>query len=177
MVHDESESRLQFEKQRVTDLPTCRRINIPNPRDEKTEVVLANIKARSLKATEEYITKYCDNRGNILDSNVSSDERKAMKSLSDRVNNGEIVIMATDKSGKLACESKQKYIESMEPHVKNDETLSLGMRNKIENSMNGHCLQLGRIIKMGYTHNHWDRIKAALVNKFGHIPVLYQTLF
>ena len=120
MVHDESESCLQFEKQRVTDLPTCRRINIPNPRDEKTEVVLANIKARSLKATEEYINKYCDNRGNILDSNVSSDERKAMKSLSDRVNNGEIVIMATDKSGKLACESKQKYVDSMEPHVNID---------------------------------------------------------
>ena len=81
MVHDESESPLQFQKQRVTDLPTCRRINIPNPREEKTEVVLANIKAISLKATEEYMTKYCDNKGNILESNISKDERKAMKSL------------------------------------------------------------------------------------------------
>ena len=61
----------------------------------------------------------------------------------------------------------------MEPHINSDNTITLGMRKDIENSMNGHCLQLGRIIKLGQNHNHWSRMKSALVNKFGHIPVLY----
>ena len=61
----------------------------------------------------------------------------------------------------------------MEPHIKNKAVISLDDRKSIEDSLNGHCLQFGRILKMGERHDHWSRIKSALVNKFGHIPVLY----
>ena len=61
----------------------------------------------------------------------------------------------------------------MEPHVVNDVTITLEERNQIEANLNGHTLQLARIFKMGGDHGHWDRITSALVNKSGHIPVLY----
>ena len=81
--------------------------------------------------------------------------------------------MCTDKSGKLACESCDQYVASMEPHVANDPVISLEEKNVIENTLNGHSLQLARILKIGQNGNDWNRVKSALNNKFGHVPVLY----
>ena len=117
--------------------------------------------------------KHCNNKGNITKSNVTKEESKAIKSLSDKVRNRDVIILATDKSGKLACETIDTYTASMEPHVNKDAVIDLDKRKDVENSLNGHCLQLGRIVKIGYTHGHWDRMKSALINKFGHVPVLY----
>ena len=90
-----------------------------------------------------------------------------------KVNNGEVIVMCTDKSGKLACESCDQYVASMEPHVANDPVISLEEKNVIENTLNGHSLQLARILKIGQNGNDWNRVKSALTNKFGHVPVLY----
>ena len=135
--------------------------------------MLANIKTKVLVATEEYINTHCDNKGNILNSNVDKAQLSALKSLKTKVNNGEIIVMTTDKSGKLACESRDQYIASMQPHIANDQVISLEEKNNIENNINGHCIQFGRILKIGQNQGHWNRIKSALVNKFGHVPVLY----
>ena len=42
-----------------------------------------------------------------------------------------------------------------------------------EKVLNAHSIQTGHILRMGENHGHWSRIKSALVNHFGHIPVLY----
>ena len=177
MVHDETNATINFSKQRVTDLPYNRRIQVPEPRDEMIEIVLANIKSRSASAAKQYTEDNCDKSGNIIkNQNLEKDELAALASLKNRVNDGEVHIMATDKSGKLACESRDQYIASMEPHVSKDSIISLEDRTKLERQLNGHTLQLGRILKIGENHNHWDRVKSALINKFGHVPVLYGLL-
>ena len=76
-------------------------------------------------------------------------------------------------SGRLVVSTQEDCLASMEPHVVNDVTITLEERNQIEANLNGHTLQLARIFKMGGDHGHWDRITSALVNKSGHIPVLY----
>ena len=77
------------------------------------------------------------------------------------MNNGEVIVMCTDKSGKLACESCDQYVASMEPHVANDPVISLEEKNVIENTLNGHSLQLARILKIGQNGNDWNRVKSA----------------
>ena len=69
--------------------------------------------------------------------------------------------MCTDKSGKLACESRDQYVTSMQPHVANDPVISLEEKNVIENTLNGHSLQLARILKIGQNGNDWNRVKSA----------------
>ena len=91
-----------------------------------------------------------------------------MKSLKKKVGDGELLVIPTDKSGKLVVSSHEDYVASMQPHIANDETITLEERNTIENTLNGHTIQLGKILKMGKDHKHWDRIKNALVNKAGH---------
>ena len=91
-----------------------------------------------------------------------------------RVSNGEFMVVPTDKSGRLAVQSRDSYVASMEPHIRDNPEISLADRNGVERLLNAHCLQLGRILKIGYNHKgHWDRVKSAFTNKFGHVPVLY----
>ena len=56
-VYDEARGVLDFAKQRVTDMPTCRRITVPEPRGETEEIVFANIKSRFSAATAQAWTK------------------------------------------------------------------------------------------------------------------------
>ena len=142
-VMDETSKEVKFSKQRVTDLPTCRRIEVPEAREDDTEVVFANMKTRLSKVTESYIKEKCDNKGNIKEQNVGKQELDGLKSLKKRVGNGELLIIPTDKSGKLVVSSHEDYIASMQPHIANDETISLEERNTIENTLNGHTIQLG----------------------------------
>ena len=60
----------------------------------------------------------------------------------------------------------------MEPHCINEELITLKERKTIEDNLNGHTVQLGRILQMGKNHCHEDRFKSALINKDSHIPVL-----
>ena len=46
--------------------------------------------------------------------------------------------------------------------------MSMSEKNRIERELNGHTLQLGRILDLGSNHKHWDRMKKALVNKACH---------
>ena len=47
------------------------------------------------------------------------------------------------------------------------------VRDETERTLNGHCLQLGRIFWLGDNHLHWSRMKSALRNRSDHVPVLY----
>ena len=60
----------------------------------------------------------------------------------------------------------------MEKHHRDDEKITLAEKNSIENILNGHTLQLGRILKMGANHGHEKRVEKALRNEYCHVPVL-----
>ena len=58
-VYDEETATLSFNKKRVTDMKTCRRIHIPEPREESingtpVEVALANINSRGENFARQY---------------------------------------------------------------------------------------------------------------------------
>ena len=58
----------------------------------------------------------------------------------------------------------------MEPHVCNDPVITLSDKHHMERELNGHSLQLGRILDLGANHRHWERMKKALVNKANKKP-------
>ena len=110
-VHNEAEAKIDFGNQRVTDLPTCRRIIVPDPVDEKSEVIFANINARISAVTLEFLENNCYKNGYPLEQNLSREQRNALKTLRAKTKD-DIVIVPTDKTGKLVIETKDSYIES-----------------------------------------------------------------
>ena len=172
IVFDEPNGTMNYSKQRVTDLPTNRRTTIPPPGKVKEKIVYANMKSRIDTVRENYVKKKCDDKGNIKASNIDTKTKQGIRSLQDRAKKGELLVVPSDKSGKLCVNSVENYVAAMEPHIKNDPVITLSDKNTTERVLNGTTLQLGRILRMGENHNHWDRTKQALTNKKGHVPVL-----
>ena len=75
---------------------------------------------------------------------------------------GEFLVQLTDKSGQLCVDTKDNYVASMQPHIENDLVISLEERDKTERILNGHCIQLTRILKMGQDHGHETQVRSAV---------------
>ena len=163
-VYNEATGSLDFAKRRVTDMKTCRRITVPEPGKGSDEVVFANLKARAMSAAAAYKREHCDKAGNVKQQNLTDSQKQGLQSLKRRVGAGELVICPTDKSGRLAVYKTEDYVTAMQPHVQNDPVISLEEKKTLENVLNGHSIQLGRILRIGEAHNHGDRVKQAMTN-------------
>ena len=171
--YHETTGDLNFARKKVTDMETCRRITVPEPGSTEDGMIVSNMTARILKVTEAYMEENCDSRGNIrgnIRGNVDKEIIAGIKSLKESAESG-VMVVANDKSGRLAVTSK--YVTAMQPHIRDAEVVTMRVRDETERSLNGHCLQLGRILLLGENHRHWPRMKSALRNRSGHVPVLY----
>ena len=174
-IYDRTEHTLDFTKARVTDMNTCRRVHMPQPANQEKEIILGNMKQRILEYTQSYIEESCNDRGFPSTKNLSSSEEGGMKSLTKRCRDGEILIQSTDKSKRLAAISKEAYATSMEPHVENDTPLTWDEQVKMERVLNGHTLQMSRILQIGevWGTEHMKRVTSALRSKNALRPPLY----
>ena len=103
----------------------CRRIEVPEEiKDSKVEIAIASAKSKLENITEKFISEKCDQRGNILENNLTHEETQGLKSLKQRIKNDEITVAPTDKSGKFSVNTKENYLASLESHVKNDIEIS-----------------------------------------------------
>ena len=57
--------------------------------------------------------------------NLTRNEIKAMKTLKDRIKEGELIVSQTDKSSRFAVLSKQQYLESGKVHTSKDKETRL----------------------------------------------------
>ena len=80
-VYDVAESTINFSKQRVTDLLFNRRITVPPPRDDTSEIVFANMKTRIVNAAQRYIDLNFDSKGNIKNQNVDKSELEGLEEI------------------------------------------------------------------------------------------------
>ena len=110
------------------------------------------MKAEIEAATKKYMNEKCDSKGK----------------------SGEFLVQLTDKSGQLCVDTKDNYVASMQPHIENDLVISLEERDKTERILNGHCIQLTRILKMGQDHGHETQVRSAVTNHSCHMPVIYR---
>ena len=95
---------------------------MPPPLKEDEEIKYLNLKHELVKVTEDFINKIDSNNDKIgkIDLgyiNLTKSESKGMETLQKRK---DIVVFQTDKSGRMAIDSKEGYIKATEPHIIND---------------------------------------------------------
>ena len=137
IVFDEENTLMDHSKERVTNMPFCRRINILAPASKRNEIVIASMKQEIDAVTREFITEKCDSRGNQLDQGHDKETRPGLISLTSRVKSGEILVQQTDKSGKLAITTREEYVASLQPHIASDKVITLEEKNETEKILNG----------------------------------------
>ena len=129
-VFDEETSTLSFGRKRVTDMKTCRRVVIPEPREESingtpVEVALANINSRGENFARQYIKKNCDKNGFHRNQNLSQEEADGIKSLKQKLKDNQIYITNSDKTGQLVVNTKENYVDRMQEHIANCCTMTM----------------------------------------------------
>ena len=123
-----------------------------------------------VEVTKQYLQK-CDKKGLPIVKNISKVEREGIKEMKEAK---EEVYLCTDKSGGLAANKKEFYVEAMQPHVSMDPVITWEEQCGLERRMTGHTLQFARLLRLGekWDNNgtHWARVKNALRTKFCLAP-------
>ena len=120
---------------RVTDMPECARVTLPKPLKVVKEAEIEMRREIHNKISKEFRREKCDENGSQED-NLTKQERRGIRSLLKRREEGEIVIVLTDKSGKLCVMTKEDYLKLGEEHVKKDKEIGREQVRKCEAELN-----------------------------------------
>ena len=99
---------------RPTDLPFNKRVYLPRPLDDRSQVTTQHLRDNLRRTTEEYIesTKY----KSTVQSNLTREEKVGLKSLKKRIDEDGIVIYQTDKSGRFSVDTIDNYRDACSVH-------------------------------------------------------------
>ena len=106
----------------------------------------------------------------------SAQQQAGRQSLLSRQNEGELVLLESDKSGNVVAVSTELFMKKMDPHIKDDEIVEMKEVREKESLMNAAALQFSRVLKMGVGLDQEDRVKEAVTSSNAKIPVLKQMI-
>jgi hypothetical protein len=156
-------NKLRMSCQLVTDCKYNIRSFPPRMNENTEELKLQVQREEVLKKTEEFKKKECV-KNVQRDGNLSEQQLQGKKKVLKKIQDKEIIISTTDKSGKFVIMTPEGYKEAAEEHL-NDEEINWEDINKIEVKMNRHSKQMVKIFSMGSVHDQKDRMFSAYTTK------------
>ena len=170
-IYDPITNTYDDRNRRATDLKECSRVTLPKPISVKRE---AQIELRGEihgRIFREYRRKYCRENGE-QEMNLNEKE-KGLERLKKRIQDEEILVMKTDKSGKLSVTTREKYLEMGREHTGEDEEIGREKLKEIDTSMSDHATAWVGIWGTGLNHDQTDRIVGSKVSKSENTAKLY----
>ena len=175
-VFDPEEKIADLRKLRVTDLPTCKRITVPEAaepaKEAKIQVLIDGLEEAMRENGRK--EKSCPKAGKSSLSTLTDQQRRGKESLLRREKAGELIMVGSDKSGKNIPMSVELYKSCMEPHIKDDPVHSREEVAQTEKTLNGAATQILKVFKCGEDWGHEARLKSACGAKNNEIPSLNQ---
>ena len=146
---------------KATELPFNKRITVPQPMDNVTEVCMQNLKVKLNQCTK----RYTDTQRSVKGCNLSEEQRKGLMSLKEKKEEKEIVIFETDKSRRFACDTLDNYIQLGQPHIQNDDDTDTGTIQTYEKLLNAHSGMWTRMLRAGEKTQSDERIRHSMMSK------------
>ena len=87
-------------------------------------------------------------------TNLSAPQKRGLAYIWKRVKNGEIVVVMTDKSGKVAIMSMNDYMEAALVHCKKDEEVGSEFVEHNQKILNGHTSMWLKMFNVGSDWSH-----------------------
>ena len=146
---DPETSTIDLRYLRSTDLPFNGFVHMPPPLKEDEEMKFQNLKRDLIKVANRYVSEIKDKTPRGADAeyaNLSEDEAKGLKNIKKRE---DIVVFQTDKSGRMAVDSKQNYIKATETHTMKDAIIDDSTHERNQKEVNAHSTMWVRIMKAG----------------------------
>ena len=171
MICDPETNTFDFSKRRTTDLKNNARVVFPKTRDFQTEAKLELIRIEAMGAFRKYKNEKCDSRGR-QDNNLTKSESSGLKSLRKRMENGELVVLPTDKTANFAVMDRSSYEEAGLSHVGGGNEVGWDELSTSQRELNGHMSMLIKIFKIGKSWDHGSRVVQYIcclkITKDGH---------
>ena len=171
----ESTNTVDYANMKATDIPTVQRLYPPKPGTIRQEKILENIKMKMLNTVMDYKDKYCDDKGNIKNSNLSNEENDGLKEIKECIKKKEIIVSTTDKSGRFVVDKPKNYENAIEEHTKNDIMIDDNKVKQVEHKLNLHMRQFNKIFQVGTTlgQDNKNRVTGATISTNTPPPPLY----
>ena len=91
------------------------------------------------RVSEEYRREKCNDKRMQEKTSLTLEEMRGLRKLEKRKNNGEIVVVQTDKSSKRCIMKRSDYLTLGEEHVGKDKVIGRTELLKIEKLLNNHA--------------------------------------
>ena len=100
---------------------------------------------------------------------------RGLISLKKRVKEGELVVVPTDKTGKLCIMARERYEEAGAVHTSKDRKVSQDEVDEIEAEVNGNVSMLIKFFRLGQGWNQVRRVRETMLTGSQSICPLYLT--
>ena len=150
----------------------CARVTLPRPLSTVREAEIEMRREIHDKIYQEYRKEFCNDKGE-QESNLSQEESRGMKSIMKRMKKENLIIMRTDKSGKLCATTEEKYKEMGQEHVKGDIVVDRAKVRETDKIMNEHSAAWCGMWRTGSAHQHEDRVIQSKTSKSENRAKLY----
>ena len=157
-VYDPLKKEYDERRRRVTDLAECARVTLPKPLSIRREAEIELRREIHDRTYQEFRKEQCDSKGE-QESNMTSQEKKGLESLVQRMKKENLIIMKTDKSGKLCVTSEEAYKEMGKVHVEGDPIINREKIRELDRIMNDHSTAWCSMWGTGVNHQQEDRVQ------------------
>ena len=181
MEETEARTRMTFDpinkifddrKRRVTDLDECSRVTLPKPLPTNEETLIEMRRGIHAKIYKDYRRENCKKNGE-QEPNLTEQQQLGLKSLKKRIQEEDIIILKTDKSGKLCVASVEEYIRMGKEHAGKDKLVSRKEIAEIEKEINGHSIAWVKMNGTGDNNGHKNRVIDSKVTRSKNISTMY----
>ena len=122
LIYDFEDNTLDFGRSKPTRWKGNKRISLPKSGSASLEAYF-EIRRREASRTFDECLKILGKGKDTKHDNLDKEEKEGLKSLKERVKSGELIICATDKSGRFAVLTRDQYVQAGEAHTKHDKTV------------------------------------------------------
>ena len=144
--------RVEFGNSRFWQNATAMKLNrnfvMSGEVNRKDELRLQRLKDRLMDAAKEVVKKTNDKNGFPNESCFTEEERRGIKSLVKKKNEGEVVVCGTDKSQASGAMTEAEWLASLQPHTAGDPVVTRDEVDMKEREMTGITMQLSRALRM-----------------------------
>ena len=171
-VYDPKRRVFDDRKRRATDLQECARVTLPKPLSTNHEAGFEMRRGTSDVIYEGYRKEECNGKGEVR-GNLTMEEKDGLRRLQKRIKEKEVVILKTDKSGKLCLATREEYERMGAEHTGKDAEIDRKGIIEKEKQLNGHVFFWSKMWGSGDAHNHRARIIDSKVVSSEQLADLY----
>ena len=173
-VYDPINKVFDHGNKRATDMTENKKVTLPKPCDNHTESSIEILRKKIMETFKEYRRKNCTEKGE-QETNLTRKELRGLRKLKKRIRNKEIIILKTDKSGKLTPINRDNYEKIGKSKIIKDEKIGRKELRSIEKKINAQVRMWTRILNSGANHKQTDRIMTSKQSSSENTAPMYFT--